>query len=256
MSHLLSRDGMAALTESLHQRPLLALDFDGTLAPIVAEPDLARASEDIANTLTTIARHLPVAIITGRAIADVTHRLGFTPHYIVGNHGAEGLPGRTQPDLAQWRNMILKQRSQLSASGVRIEDKGHSFSLHYRQASDTALAHQAITQTIATLKPSPQVIGGKCVVNLLPPDAPDKFQAILALLPQSGCQTVIFAGDDVTDDVVFAQAPANWLTIRIERIEPKQARFYLSDQSEVVRFLQQLLALLETDSPTKEKDPA
>jgi len=78
----------------------------------------------------------------------------------------------------------------------------------------------------------------------------------LALLPQSGCQTVIFAGDDVTDDVVFAQAPANWLTIRIERIEPKQARFYLSDQSEVARFLQQLLALLETDSPTKEKDPA
>lgn len=254
MSHLLTPEGLQALSHSLQHRPLLALDFDGTLAPIVAEPGQARASEAIARTLSVITRHLPVAIITGRAIADVADRLGFTPHYIIGNHGAEGLPGSIQPDLAQWRSVIFEQHhSQLASSGVHIEDKGHSFSLHYRQASDAAQAHQAIAQTIATLKPTPRVIGGKCVTNLLPPDAPDKFQAIVALLAQTNCQTVIFAGDDVTDDVVFEQAPANWLTVRIERIEPEQARFYLNTQNEVALFLNQLLALLDKTLPsTKE----
>jgi len=251
VSHLLSKTGLAALRETIQRHPLLALDFDGTLAPIVAEPGLARAPESIARSLAAIARRLPVAIITGRSVADVTNRLGFTPQYIIGNHGAEGLPNSLPADLSHWRAQLLGPHShRLDASGVSIEDKGHSFSLHYRQAGDRELALQAIGQAITTLRPAPRVIGGKCVTNLLPPDAPDKFHAILALLPHTACQTVIFAGDDVTDDVVFEQAPPDWLTIRIERIEPAHARFYLDRQTEVADFLQQLLSLLSGYSTT------
>ena len=89
MKHLFTTEGEIALQAVMRLRPLLAFDFDGTLAPIVARPDEARVAEAVSRGLAALARDLPVAIITGRSVADVRPRLGFAPHYVIGNHGAE-----------------------------------------------------------------------------------------------------------------------------------------------------------------------
>lgn len=254
MTHLFSPAGDRALDDAVRGQPLIALDFDGTLAPIVSVPDNARAPRAISRMLERIALHAPVAIITGRAICDVTERLGFAPHYIVGNHGAEGMPNC---DPAWLRGTIegwlTTLNTALGASleplGVSIEDKGLSLSLHYRFAHDRAAAEAAIERVIATMSPQPRIIGGKFVANLIPQDAPDKFRAAQALAKLARAGTVIFAGDDVTDDVVFEHAPSHWLTIRVEPLDGHRARFHLNHQNEVAIFLQRLLRCLELHSP-------
>lgn len=244
MTPILSAAGDLAMIRILAEKPLLALDFDGTLAPIVSEPSAARASADIAELLTVLGNRLPVAIVTGRSVADVAGRLGFSPSFIVGNHGAEGLPGAPgkPPEVGLWRDRIMRNfKADLDAAGVTIEDKGYSMSMHYRHAPDRDVARDLIHAAIMSLKPVPRVIGGKCVVNLLPADAPDKFSAVSALLKISGCRSAIFAGDDVTDDVVFDQASDDWLTVRVEALDDSRARFYLSAQAEMPAFLRRLL---------------
>ena len=210
MTHLFSPEADHVIDEILTHTPLLALDFDGTLAPIVALPEQARAPMAVSRVLARISEFLPVAIITGRSIADVSERLGFVPHYIVGNHGAEGLPDSEITDtahlVAQWRSTLDHTFGpKLKAAGITVEDKGHSLSLHYRLARDRKPAMDAIRSIVAALRPAPRVIEGKCVTNLLPHGAPDKFHAVRTLARLAQCDTVIFAGDDV----VFEQAPPN-----------------------------------------------
>ena len=89
MRHLFSIEGEQALESVMRQRPLLAFDFDGTLAPIVARPDQAHVPDAVAHGLAELSRALPVAVVTGRSVADVRARLGFQPRWVIGNHGAE-----------------------------------------------------------------------------------------------------------------------------------------------------------------------
>ena len=149
MQHLFTPDGEAALAAALRQRPLLAFDFDGTLAPIVARPEDARLSQAVSARLKALAARLPTAIVTGRAVDDVRTRLGFEPRYIVGNHGAEdpdlesaagdaGAAQALQRDRmrsrlrSQLQARLRPRQAELDAAGVRVEDKGASFALHYR----------------------------------------------------------------------------------------------------------------------------
>src|SRR5215831_7843340 len=87
MRHLFQRAGRAALVTTLAGRPLLAFDFDGTIAPMNARPEESRVADAVADLLARLASQRPVAVITGRSVDDVRPRLGFTPQYIVGNHG-------------------------------------------------------------------------------------------------------------------------------------------------------------------------
>ncbi|MEO7007921.1 MAG: trehalose-phosphatase, partial [Caldimonas sp.] len=74
MRHLFTPDGERALRAVMQLDPILAFDFDGTLAPIVAHPDEARVPAAVSHGLAELARALPVAIITGRDAADVRMR--------------------------------------------------------------------------------------------------------------------------------------------------------------------------------------
>lgn len=246
MLPLFSAAGEAAMRRILLRRPLLALDFDGTLAPIVPVPAAARASDEIAQLLHQLGKHLPVAIVSGRSVADVAERLGFAPHFIVGNHGAEGLPGvGIMPGVDVWRRQIDAGAAILGEAGVSVEDKGHSFSLHYRHAPDHDFALERIHELAGMLSPAPRLIGGKCVVNVLPTDAPDKFCAVLSLLRVVDSEVAIFAGDDLTDEVVFDGAPEDWLTLRVEPAAASRARFCVEQQADMSRFLRRLLELVD-----------
>lgn len=248
MRHLFSSAGEAAIAR-LMQRPrvLLAFDFDGTLAPIVARPDDARVSAAIARRLEQLADRRPVAVITGRSISDVRSRLGFEPAYIVGNHGAEGLdwsPVTTGMDLLRQR--IQMQAESLHAAGVQIEDKVLSLALHYRLARDRDVAILAIKRLVDALPSDLQTFGGKCVVNVVSADAPDKGDAALELLRISACDSLLFVGDDINDEAVFERAGEDWLTVRIGRAQgTSRAMFFLDTHSEMSALLERVRQALD-----------
>lgn len=248
--HIFSPEGDAALTKLLARRPLLAFDFDGTLAPIVARPADARLSQAVSARLAALAERLPVAVISGRALADLRQRLGFAPTYLVGNHGAEDAddPGTTagwQAALNPLREHLAARQVGLGAAGVTLEDKGLSLALHYRLAPAHGPALDAIRDALAGRPPGFQVFGGKRVVNLAPADSPDKADALQALVARSGAGSALFAGDDINDEPVFARAPSHWLTLRVGRDEASRARFFLDSPAEMAMLLERLRTRLD-----------
>jgi trehalose 6-phosphate phosphatase len=249
MQRLFTRKGEAELAATLARRPLIAFDFDGTLAPIVARPELARVPVPVAARLSWLAARRPVAIITGRSVADVRHRLRFTPRYIVGNHGAEREDAPTGLPLARaldpLRERLLSRAVALDSAGVRAEDKGLSIALHYRLARDRALAFALVQSIVSGLPSEIGIFAGKLVVNAVVSGAPDKAEALRDLVARSGVDAAIYVGDDVNDEPVFESAPPSWLTVRIGRELPEsRARYYLDSTSEMAILLDRMLARL------------
>lgn len=250
MRHLFGKRGEAALAATLRQRPLLAFDFDGTLAPIVARPADARVPTAVAARLSWLATRLPLAIVTGRSVSDVRGRLGFVPRYIVGNHGAEddensqgraGLVRAVDP----LRHQVFARAAALARAGVTVEDKGLSIALHYRLSRVPDAAVALIGELTSDLPASLQVFAGKMVVNAMAAQAPDKADAVRHLQARSGAAAVFYAGDDINDEPVFEAAPAQWLTVRIGRDNPaSQARFFIDSVSEMAPLLERVLVHL------------
>ncbi len=263
MNHLFTHAGRAALERLAQQATLYGFDFDGTLAPIVAHPEDAAASDATVRKLSALGVLVPIAILTGRSVADMRQRMEFTPLHLVGNHGAEGLPSPLHHSLAdsltasggtldhasiarewlrQWRGAIAAHGDD---AGIFVEDKRYSISIHYRLAVDRDAAKRAIAQAVATLAPAPRVIGGKCVFNLLPEDAPDKGDALATLVRFEHCDAAFYIGDDETDEAVFHGAPAHWVTVHVGESDNSAAHFFVERQAEVDRCLDLLIANAE-----------
>ncbi len=247
---LLGPPGLAALTALVRAPALYAFDFDGTLAPIRPRPDDVQVSATIALRLDRLARLRPVAIVTGRRIADVRSRLGFAPAWIVGNHGAEdeGDPqasARASQALDALRARLRERADGLAGAGVVVEDKGQSLALHFRTAPDRAAAAAMIEDVLAGFTGTLHVFGGKLVYNAVSADAPDKAVAVQRLMHRLDVQAAFFAGDDVNDEPVFAAAQPPWVTVRIgcER-RASAARFCIAGPHEMAGVLDRILALL------------
>ena len=259
MQHLFSPEGERALAALARHAPLLAFDFDGTLAPIVSNPDDAAAPPALAECLRDLAALRPLAIISGRAVADVAPRLGFAPQWVIGNHGAED-PERPAVQAADadgraieaLRHALAVQSAALEAAGVSVEDKRQSLAFHYRRAPDHAAAEALIERVLDGLHPALRTFGGKCVVNVVDAGSRDKGDAVVTLLERSGSDAAFFIGDDVNDESVFTRAQPHWLTVRIGRDADSQAMYGLDDQSEVEPMLRKLIAhLQQAATPTR-----
>lgn len=247
LRHLFGPEGDAALRTLARRQPLLAFDFDGTLAPIVPRPDDAHVPTVLSRRLARLAERRPVAVVTGRSVSDVLPRLDFAPTYVVGNHGAED-PDRPAPAVGAMgllRLHLAEQAPLLREAGVTLEDKVHSLALHYRLARDREFARTRIAQALHHLGPELRTFGGKCVVNVVAAEAPDKADAVFALVERSASDCALFVGDDVNDEAVFLRAPRDWLTLRVGREDPSsKARYVLDGPGEVAQLLDRLLALL------------
>jgi len=230
---------------------LFAFDLDGTLAPIAPKPQSIGIPDSIRQELTMLNEQAVVAVITGRCCSDALHHLDISPHYLIGNHGAEGLPG--WKDREQVFSIIANQwQSQLDTllpidnrGGIMIENKGVTLSIHYRHVCNIKYAHKIILQAISRLDPQPRRIGGQFIENLIPAGAPDKGDALKILMEISGYQKSLFAGDDETDEDVFRLNDANIFTVRIGINVFSDALFYLRGQHEIVRLLHEINSILE-----------
>jgi len=231
----------------LLEDPLLAFDFDGTLAPIVDHPPDARVAKAVSECLAQLACLCPVAVITGRTVRDVEHRLGFSPQFIVGNHGAQmtGEPFVESEALNEARERLIRRADELAAAGVSLEDKGLSIALHYRHAGDRLEAARRIDEMLRGVGPGVHHFGGKHVVNLVPAGAPDKADALFSIVDKTGCTSVVFVGDDVNDEPVYQRAAPHWVTVRVGRDDHgTRARYFLDGQNEIAPMLRAMLAML------------
>ena len=249
LRHLFSDQGRLALSTALHAQPLLAFDFDGTLAPIVARPGDARVTTQVSELLKRLGQYRPLAIVSGRSVKDVTRRLGFTARYVIGNHGAEEAgkaPVFGIAPMKRVRARLAACADELNAEGIQVEDKRYSLALHYRLAPDPNAAIARIKALLSEMDPALRVYPGKCVFNVVAADAPDKCDAVASLVLRAGCASAVFVGDDVNDEAVFERAQPNWLTVRVGRDDPRsRAGFFLDTYAEVALFLDSMLRLLE-----------
>ncbi|NTW07296.1 MAG: trehalose-phosphatase [Syntrophaceae bacterium] len=247
--YLFTDEGLAQLHGFIDRSTLFAFDLDGTLAPIVAEPGNIRIPESILAELIILNKWASVAVITGRSRYDALFHLGFVPKYLVGNHGAEGLPGLEVQEekflrLAQiWEDQLHAMLLDADQPGLFIENKGTTISIHYRNCIGDDTIHSRLINVVERLDPHPRCIGGKCVENLIPAEAPDKGFAMKYLMRQAGYSKGFFVGDDKTDEVVFELPGDNIFTVRVGNESGTKARYILQDQQEIPRLLREINAV-------------
>ncbi len=252
MKYLFSEQGLQLLESLTFTKALYAFDFDGTLTPIVKRPEDAKLGPILGSLLAKLSEFGAVAIISGRSIEDLKYRLGFEPSYLIGNHGLEGLSatkesGETARSLCQsWRDQLNQHWGALSSdSGVFIEDKVYSLALHYRKSRNKKVARLALFEKIAALKPSPRIILGKSVMNLVPVGAPHKGVALLELMIKLELRAALYVGDDDTDEDVFSLPDEGIVTVRVGHKKTSNAKFFVKRQSEVQRILREILSQLK-----------
>jgi trehalose 6-phosphate phosphatase len=244
VTYLFNRRNYHLLETFARSNVLVAFDYDGTLAPLVDTPAHATMRASTRRLLTRVSKHYPCVVITGRAKADTVGRLrNIEVCRVVGNHGAEpSTDGEAiRRRVRQWLPLLKARLSR--CQGVVIEDKGFSVSVHYRQARERNATRRAILSAARSLD-NVRLVGGKLVVNLLVPDAPHKGLALDRERSHFACETVIYVGDDVTDEDVF-QIDRPWplLSIRIGRKRSSAAPYYIRNQAEIDRVLETLVAV-------------
>jgi len=250
VKHILHQACGAVLTEFAHTNPLVAFDFDGTLAPIVRERDQARMRASTALLLLRVCQLFPTAVISGRSRADVAARLSGAPvKHIVGNHGLEpaaGMPGFELSVMQMRPEIVARLHAQ---ADVEIEDKRYSLAIHYRKATAKRKTRDAILRATAALASKPRVVLGKLVINLLPEGAPNKGTALEELRTRENASTAIYVGDDMTDEDAFVLARSGRvLGIRVGRERASAAPYFLRSQDEIDALLVRLVELRGEES--------
>ncbi|MFI9604313.1 trehalose-phosphatase [Streptomyces sp. NPDC052043] len=214
------RDGLAAIL-ARPRHALIALDFDGTLAPIVPDPDQARAHPDAVPALSALAPKVAaVAVVTGRPPGVAVRHGGFAgvpglEHLVVlGHYGAERWDAATgtltapppPPGVAAARAELPGLLDRIGAwHGTWIEEKGRSVAVHTRRADDPQAAFEALREPLADLAARHGLIvePGRMVLELRPAGM-DKGVALLDCARDLGATSVLYAGDDLGDLPAFA----------------------------------------------------
>jgi trehalose 6-phosphate phosphatase len=197
---------------------LVALDFDGTLSPIVERPEDAALLDGLESPLRRLVdrQDTVAAIVSGRGLADVRERVGLDAVYYAGNHGfeIEG-PGvsRVHPAAAEARPLLEACVNALAGGladepGTEVEDKRWTLSIHYRRA-ERAGAEERVRGAVRDhcWRPGLRVTEGKKVFEVRPDVDWDKGRATRFLLDTVGGGAplpAIFIGDDRTDEDAFA----------------------------------------------------
>jgi trehalose 6-phosphate phosphatase len=261
MSSPIFARGLRRLGDVVRPGMLCAFGFDGTLAPIVDEPERAFIPAAISRRLMTLSEFARVAIITGRSVEDIGLRLDFLPDYLIGNHGIEGFPGweahaESYRHICQaWeQRLIAELRDQdIVDRAVWIENKTYSLSVHYRTARDRAGTQMQLSRLFANLLPEAHVIGGRCVLNLLPSATINKGAALDYVCEASGAPGTLYIGDDITDEAVFRLHREDLLTIRVEESTDSAAQFHMNHPCEMAQLLDELICRLSHPRPAQRR---
>lgn len=232
------------------RKRLLLFDYDGTLTPIVRHPSSARVSPILEHTLTALVHDArnTVAIISGRRSDELEERFSFLPLVLVAEHGATvklpSLPWKRYiDDVSSWiqtAESILKRAAETVPNSF-VETKQYSVAWHTRQ-SDRKMANLAFKRLQKDIEPlmasSPVVLlSGKRVIEVRHKDA-HKGNAAAYLLANGKYDFVLGAGDDATDEDLFAAIP-DGVTIHVGNT-PTRASVQIGTVRQILAFLRGL----------------
>ncbi len=221
--------------------PLLMLDYDGTLADIVANPDEAYPHPRVRELLEALAQRHPVFVITGRQVKDIAAFLPVSALRIVGVHGMEEgvVGGETKTLVGDEARAGLEwvRTHPPNISGLGVEDKGSAVAFHYRNVEDAGV-EEALRDWSAGAPDTLDRLWGKKVLELRP-KGHSKGSAVARLVEEHPGTTPVFIGDDTTDEEAF-EVLGEGVTVKVGEGETN-ARHRLEDVEAVVGYLERYL---------------
>ncbi|CAM8936054.1 unnamed protein product [Rhodiola kirilowii] len=248
---------------------VMFMDYDGTLSPIVEDPDKAFMSKEMRGAVRDAARHFPTAIVTGRCIEKVCNFVRLGELYYAGSHGMDikGPATKTlkykknHPPMANFQpakeflpmieevyNTLVEKTK--STEGAKVENNKFCLSVHFRcvdEKSWAALAEQV--KLVLSDYPKLKLTIGRKVLEIRPTIKWDKGKALEFLLESLGYANSddvfpVYIGDDRTDEDAFKvlRNRGHGLGIIVSKV-PKEtsASYSLQEPSEVMCFLQRLV---------------
>ncbi len=244
MTSLLEELRRAATCDTL----LVVCDYDGTLAPIVADADRAYPDARAMTALVSLAElpHTYVALLSGREVAVLQRLTGGSPRVtLIGSHGAEQ-PGRVPAIEPEAREDLLEVKVRLSKlcnqfQGARLEEKPAGVAFHFRNV-DPALqrAAEEAARRIGSGFPGLSILEGKRVVEFAGSKT-NKGHALATLRSRWAADMVVFMGDDVTDEDAFVALQPVEVGIKVGK-EATRAKLRIDSQEHVAPVLEALLA--------------
>ncbi|QBJ94728.1 trehalose-phosphatase [Rhodococcus sp. ABRD24] len=249
------------------RRPVVFLDFDGTLANIVNDPDAAALVDGMSTELARLARNCRLAVISGRDLTDVQRRVGVPGIWYAGSHGCEllGPDGEfhqndaalaAAPDLARVADSLRERLRDVP--GVLVEHKRFAVAVHHRNVDpDRVEEVVAAVYAAANGVDRIRVTNGRKVTEIRPDIDWDKGRALLWVLDRMGDVAdllPIYIGDDLTDEDAFDAVATTGVGIVVRHSEQgdrrSTAQFAVDSPDEVRELLQRLADLLGSDPTT------
>jgi trehalose 6-phosphate phosphatase len=217
----LSADGAQALQAIINSpaETLIATDFDGTLAPIVDDPERAYANPDAVAALGRLGERVgAVVVITGRPARTVVRlgrfreAAGLGSMIVLGQYGVERWNAADDqyvippdpPEINKVEMELPRLLDSLGLADARIEDKGRAIAVHTRLLPDPRAAFITLAKPLGELavRHGLLVEQGKNVWEIRAPGT-DKGTALRFILRETGARLVVFAGDDLGDLAAF-----------------------------------------------------
>jgi trehalose 6-phosphate phosphatase len=252
-------DGLQALELTTERQPAVFYDFDGTLSEIVEDPDSARLFDGAADALTSLSAACPVAILSGRDLADVRQRVGLPGLWYAGSHGFE----LTGPDGTHHQNSEAAASIPVLAGaaadladqlghipGVVVEHKRFGVAVHYRNAARDRVGEVAAAVRTAGQRTALRVTTGREVIELRPNIDWDKGKTLHWVLDYirdneaAGPLLPIYLGDDITDEDAFDAVDDDGIAILVRHSDDGDrataARYALDDPDRVREFTERL----------------
>ena len=231
---------------------VLFLDYDGTLTPIVTQPELALCPPEVKRHLDQL-RDLPsvyLTIISGRSLEDLRNKVGVSHIIYIGNYGLEiEYPdGRHKNKVSSTRVGELKritrnlQNSLKEIPGILFEEKGPILSVHYRNVDQKVRPRisQVLAEEIQQWRDHWKMAPGKMALEIRPKVDFDKGKAVREILrtfPRLGFLP-IYLGDDQTDEEAFRVLKGQGISVVVGPGSlPSEANFFLRSPDEVCEFL-------------------
>jgi trehalose 6-phosphate phosphatase len=250
-------DGLQALDAAAD--PAVFYDFDGTLSEIVKDPDTAQLADGATEALTALSARCPVAILSGRDLADVRERIGLPGLWYAGSHGFEltGPDGKhhQNAEAAAAISVLADAAAELAGQlgdipGVVVEHKRFGVAVHYRNAARDRVGEVAAAVRSAGQRSALRVTTGREVIELRPDVDWDKGKTLRWVLDYirdnegGGPLLPIYLGDDITDEDAFDAVADDGIAILVRHSDDGDrataARYALDDPDRVREFTERL----------------
>ena len=244
-------------------RPAVCLDYDGTLSAIVPDPDSARLVDGAEQTLSRLAERCPVAILSGRDLADIRDRVAVPGLWYAGSHGFETVApdgtyrqnGEAAAAVPVLERAAAELRENLAdIKGSRVEHKRFAVAVHYRDVAASDIGEVVASTYRVGRREHLRVTNGRKVVELRPDVDWNKGTTLTWIRGQiegaagpatsrkdAGKVMPIFIGDDLTDEDAFDAVKTDGIGILVRHTEDgdrrSAAQFALEGPDQVCGFL-------------------